>query len=203
MRADEIMTKDVVTVAPGATVKDVARLLVARGINAVPVVDARGQMVGIVSERDLIPLETQEDPRRHARPLGNGDAPGAAVPHTVAEVMTRDVVALPEDADVADVARMMIGHRIKQIPIVQGDRVLGIVARRDVLKLLARADTDIHLELEDLLDEEIQAIGRYRAEVAGGVVTLRGPADSNSRRLATALARSVPGVIAVRFAEAS
>ena len=200
MRASEVMTKDVVTVRAQDSIKDVARLLVARSINAAPVVDDDGSLVGIVSESDLIRLETPPDPRRHA--LLQADGPTEA-PHTVGEVMTKLVLALPEDTDMADVARLMLERRIKQIPIVAGNRVIGIVARRDILKVLARGDTDIHVELEDLLNEEIQTIGRYRAEVQGGVVTLRGPGDSDSRRLAKALARGVPGVIAVRFAEAS
>jgi CBS domain-containing protein len=195
------MTKDVVTVTPDATVKAVARLLVDRAINAVPVVDVDGRLMGIVSERDLLPLETHHDPRRHAMPNGNGSAAAPPPGRTAGELMTRDVVALPPDADVADVARLMIDHRIKQIPIVEGHRVVGIVARRDLLNVLARTDTDIHLELSDLLDDEVRAIGRYRAEVVGGVVTLRGPVDTESRRLARAMAWTVPGVIGVRFAD--
>ena len=201
MRADEIMTKDVVRVTPDATVKAVARLLVDRAINAVPVVDVDGRLMGIVSERDLLPLETHHDPRRHAMPNGNGSSTAPPPGRTAGELMTRDVVALPPDADVADVARLMIDHRIKQIPVVEGHRVVGIVARRDLLNVLARTDTDIHLELSDLLDDEVRAIGRYRAEVGGGVVTLRGPVDAESRRLARAVAWTVPGVIGVRFAE--
>jgi len=115
------------------------------------------------------------------------------------------VVAFPrlaerEDADVAEVARLMIEHRLKTIPIVRDGTVIGIVARRDVLRVLSRRDEEIHVELADLLSEEIEMIGRYRAEVAGGVVTLHGPRDRVGRRLAELLARSVPGVIEVRFA---
>jgi len=201
MRAAEIMTTGVVTVRPSTHVKDVAALLVARGINAAPVVDEHGELVGIVSEADLVMLEGQPDPLRHAIPAadlgGRKDAP-----RTAGQVMTRRVVALPEDSDVAEVARLMLERRIKQIPIVSGNRVVGIVSRRDILKVLARSDTDIHVELEDLLDDEIRMIGRFRAEVSDGVVTLRGPDDAESRRLVELLARSVPGVIAVRFADA-
>jgi CBS domain-containing protein len=202
MRADEVMTTNVVTVGPNATVKEVARLLVARGINAVPVVDPQGRLVGIVSERDLIPLETHEDPLRHALPVQNGEGNGN-VPKAVEEVMSKDVIALPPDADIADLARLMLDHRIKQIPIVRGSRVVGIVTRRDVLKVLARTDSEIHLELENLLDDEVRIIGEYRAEVSGGVATLRGPVDEDGRRLVRALARSVPGVIGIRFEDPS
>ncbi len=201
MRAAEIMTTGVVTVHPSTHVKDVAALLVARGINAAPVVDERGELVGIVSEADLVMLEARPDPLRHAIPVRDLGRKSDA-PRTAGQVMTRQVIALPEDADVAEVARLMLERRIKQIPIVSGNRVVGIVSRRDILKVLARSDTDIHVELEDLLDDEIRMIGRFRAEVSDGVVTLRGPADADSRRLVELLARSVPGVIAVRFADA-
>jgi osmotically-inducible protein OsmY len=87
--------------------------------------------------------------------------------------------------------------------VVLGNEVIGIVARRDVLKGLARSDLEIEVELGDLLDEEIQMMGRYRAQVSDGVVTLLGPVDRASQRLAELLARSIPGVIDVRFERAS
>jgi CBS domain-containing protein len=68
MRAKDIMTTPVVTITSGRPVKEVAGLLVERGISAVPVVDERGALVGIVSEADLVPLETTPDPRSRARP---------------------------------------------------------------------------------------------------------------------------------------
>jgi CBS-domain-containing membrane protein len=202
VRARDVMTSSVITAQPSTLIKDAAALLVAHQINAVPVVDEAGCLVGIVSEADLLGLESGFDPRRHVIPLGNGNSGRTDAPRTVVEIMTRDVVALPDDADVADVARLMLDKRIKQIPIVSGNELVGIVSRRDILKVLARHDADIHVELEDLLDEEIKSIGRFRAVVAGGVVTLRGPSDGDSRRLAELLARSVPGVVAVRFADA-
>jgi CBS domain-containing protein len=199
VRAKDVMSSPVVTVRSETPLKEVAATLVDKRISAVPVVDGNGDLVGIVSEADLMTLEAEPDPRSHIIPLPHHEH---HVPRTAAEVMTRHVVALHEQADVSEVAKLMLEHRIKQIPIVDGRRVVGIVARRDVLRVLARDDSDIHVELEDLLDDELLMLGRFRAEVSGGVVTLEGPRDRAGRRLAELLARSVPGVISVRFADA-
>ncbi|MGH2655556.1 MAG: CBS domain-containing protein [Actinomycetota bacterium] len=195
MRVKDIMATPVVTVTPNQALKEVAALLVERGISAVPVVDQNDQLVGIVSERDLIPLETTPEPRSRILPVKGR----RHVPTTVAEVMTPDVVTLPESADAAEAARLMLDRGVKRIPIVKGPRVVGIVSRRDLLRVLARTDREIRAEIEELLDDEILMLGRFRAQVANGVVTLSGPADERSRRLAEVLARSVPGVLAVRF----
>jgi CBS domain-containing protein len=196
MRVKDIMSSPVVTVRPDTPIKEAAAILVERRISALPVVGEHGNLTGIVSEADLVVLETQPDPRRHVIP---SQYRRKAIPRVVGEVMTRDVIAVDEDADVALVARLMLEHRLKSVPVVIGNEVVGIVARRDVLRVLARSDIEIHVELEDLLDEEIQMMGRYRARVSDGIVTLYGPTDRAGQRLAELLARSVPGVIDVRF----
>jgi CBS domain-containing protein len=199
MRAKDIMTTPVVTVTRDTHIKDAAALMVERAISAMPVVDEAGDLVGIVSEADLIPLELTPDPRSHILPTPRRHGP---VPRTVGEVMTTRVVALQESADVAEVARLMLRAQVKRIPIVSDARVIGIVSRRDVLKVLARSDAEIVAELRELLDEEIEMLGRFVAEVEDGVVTLTGPDERPSRRLAELLARSVAGVIDVQFRDA-
>jgi CBS domain-containing protein len=119
----------------------------------------------------------------------------------VAEVMTTEVVALPEDADAAEAGRLMLARRVKSIPIVQGRRVVGIVARRDLLKVLARGDREIARDLEALFGEELGTPSPFRVTVHDGVVELSGPSDPTDRRLATLLARGVPGVVEIRFTE--
>jgi CBS domain-containing protein len=198
MRAKDIMTSPVITVGADTSLKEVASILVGHEIGAVPVVSEGEELIGIVSEADLMQLETTPDPRSHILPVRR--RPGR-FPQTVGEVMTREVVAMNEEADVAQVARVMLERRLKVVPIVLGRDVVGIVSRRDVLKVLARSDREIHVELEDLLDDELLMLGRFRAEVEEGVVILRGPKEPAGRRLAELLASSVPGVISVRFAE--
>jgi CBS domain-containing protein len=108
-------------------------------------------------------------------------------------------VALPEGADAAEAGRLMLERRIKSIPVVQGRRVVGIVARRDLLKVLARGDEEIAGDLRTLLEEELGPPSPYRVTVCDGVVELTGPPDPTVRRLATLLVRGVPGVVEVRF----
>ncbi len=116
MRVREVMSSPVVTVPPDMRLKEVADLLVRHGISAVPVVDD-GELVGIVSEADLVPLELAPDPRAHLAPLSQ---PPGGLPGVAGEAMTRAVVALPEDADTAEAGRLMLERRIKSIPVVRG-----------------------------------------------------------------------------------
>jgi CBS domain-containing protein len=195
VRVRDVMSSPAVTVPPDMRLKEVADLLVRERISAVPVVDD-GELVGLVSEADLVPLELAPDPRAHLIPQAGRPV---RLPRVAAEVMTRDVVALPEEADAAEAAQLMLERRIKSIPVVRGRRVVGIVARRDLLEVLARRDEDIARDLEALLAAELGALDRSRAIVRDGIVTLTGPSDPASRRLAGLLARGVPGVIEVRF----
>ena len=197
MRVRDVMSSPVVCVPPDMALKEVANLLVRDGISAVPVVE-RGELVGIISEADLVPLELAPDPRAHLIPPA--DLPGH-LPKVAGEAMTREVVALPEDADLAEVGRLLLERRIRSIPVVRGRRVVGIVARRDLLAVLARRDEDIARDLEALLASELGAPSPYRVTLKDGSVRLTGSADPTSRRLAGLLAREVPGVIEVRFDE--
>jgi CBS domain-containing protein len=197
VRVRELMSSPVVAVLPDMRLKEVADLLVRHGISAVPVVDD-DELVGIVTEADLIPLELAPDPRAHLAPPPD---PPSGVPRVAAEVMTRLVVALPEDADAAEAGRLMLERRIRSIPVVRGRQVVGIVARRDLLEVLARSDGDIARDLEAVLAAELGAPSPYRMTVRDGIVELTGPTDPTSRKLATLLARGVPGVVEVRFDE--
>jgi CBS domain-containing protein len=198
VRVREIMSSPVVTVPPGMPLKEVARVLVTRAISAVPVVDA-GELVGIISEADLVPLELAPDPRAHLAPVPEASPPAFRI---ASEAMTRDVIALPEEADIADAGRLMLERRIKSIPVLRGRRVVGIVARRDLLEVLARSDEDIARDLEALLAAELGSARPHRVTVRDGVVDLTGPSDPVDRRLAMLLARDVPGVLEVRLDDA-
>lgn len=197
MRVREIMSSPVVTVPPGLPLKEVAKVLVTRAISAVPVVDG-GELVGILSEADLVPLELAPDPRAHLAPVPEASQ---AAPRIASQAMTRDVIALPEEADIADAGRLLLERRIRSIPVLRGHRVVGIVARRDLLEVLARSDDEIARDLEALLAAEPGPPSPYRVTVRDGVVDLAGLPDPVDRRLATLLARSVPGVLEVRLDE--
>ncbi|HWD48218.1 MAG TPA: CBS domain-containing protein [Actinomycetota bacterium] len=193
MRTREVMSSPVVTVAPEAPLKEVAAILVERGINAVPVVDGDGRLVGIVSEADLLPLEAAPGPG--SRPAY---VAGREAARTAGEVMSRSVYTLTEDTDATAAARLMLRHRLKSAPVVAGDRVVGMVTRRDLLRLVSRSDDDIRAELERRLKEEIEALQRLDVDVTGGVVTVTPGAGPLARQLLEALAHTVPGVVEVR-----
>ena len=124
----------------------------------------------------------------------------------VREVMSSPVVTVPpgmrlKEADIAEAGRLMLERRIKSIPVLRGRRVVGIVARRDLLKVLSRTDEEIARDLEALLAAQLGSPSPYRVTVQDGVVGLTGPPDPVGRRLATLLARGVPGVLEVRLDE--
>jgi CBS domain-containing protein len=185
----DVMSSPVVSVPPDAPLKDVAATLVRHGINAVPVVDAGHRLIGIVSEADLLPLET-----------GLGQARGGAAPRTAREVMRQSVYTLSGDTDATATARLMLRHRLKSVPVMAGEQVVGMVARRDLLRLIARSDHDIQADLDRQLKEEIRALQRLAMSVTGGVVTIDAAAGPLAHQLLEGLARTVPGVVEVRTA---
>jgi CBS domain-containing protein len=191
MRICEVMTSPVVTVQPDTQLKDVAATLIEHGINAAPVTDASDRLVGIVSEADLLSLE----------PPGPGSVASWASRHTAREVMSQSVYTLTGHVDAAAAARMMLRHNLKSVPVVTGDRVVGIVARRDLLRLVARSDDDIRADLEGRLKEELDALQRLAVAVDGGVVTLDADLGPLGRQLFEELARRVPGVVEVRTSQ--
>jgi CBS domain-containing protein len=190
MRTRDVMSSPVVSVPPDAPLKEVAATLVEHGINAVPVVDARDRLIGIVSEADLLSLET-----------GLARRPAPARPRTAGEVMRQAVYTLTGDSDAEAAARLMLRHRLKSVPVLAGERVVGMIARRDLLRLIARSDHDIKADLEHRLKEEIEVLQRLTVDVAGGVVTIDAAAGPFARQLLEGLARTVPGVAEVRTAE--
>ncbi len=137
MRARDIMTSPVHTVAADAAVADAAGLLTAKAVTALPVVDAAGSLVGMVSEGDLLAQRVPEDPTAHLwRHLADDGAPA---PATVGAVMSAGAVTTTPDADVADVAELILRHDVRSVPVVVGRRVVGIISRRDILEQMDAA----------------------------------------------------------------
>jgi CBS domain-containing protein len=147
MLAKEIMTSDVAFVTADAHVSDVARLLVERGISAVPVVDAELHPIGMISESDLIASdELDRDERRQwwlaqlaeGQPLDPGFlATICANGRTAQELMTAPVVCVAETADVAEIAQLIERHRFKRAPVLRDGRLVGIVSRADLVRAIA------------------------------------------------------------------
>jgi CBS-domain-containing membrane protein len=198
MKVQKIMSRPVVTVAADTPIKEAAQLLVKHKISALPVLDAKGELVGIVSEADLLQFQMRPDPRTQATPLPLSAGTMAEV---VGDVMTRHVLVVAADGEVSQAAHMMLDGDVKRLPVMRGRHVVGIVSRSDLVKVIARQDDAVENEvLSRLMEAGLGASSAVR--VAEGVVTIVMDEDAHARRLAESLALEVPGVLEVRFAAA-
>ncbi|EKM98067.1 MULTISPECIES: CBS domain-containing protein [unclassified Acidocella] len=145
--AADIMTRSVISTGPNTAVSDIATLLAKHGISAIPVIDVQGQLLGMVSEGDLMkPFLANSNNRREwwLELLAEGErlAPEylqyiAQDWHTAKDVMTKAVVTATPDTTTHDLAGLLVKHHIKRVPIIDGASVVGIVSRADIVHTLA------------------------------------------------------------------
>ena len=153
MNARDVMSEPVVTVHPDTPTREIARLLLDKHISAVPVVNDDGAAVGIVSEGDLIRPERAARAARGQSWLeilaeGEPIAPELVAwlhsqHHTARAVMSAPAITVGEDTELGEIARVLVNHRIKRVPVVRDGRVTGIVARDDLLRALAASKADL------------------------------------------------------------
>lgn len=143
MFARDVMSEEGVSVSGSTTVFDAAKFLLNAGLTAVPVIDDSGSMIGIVSEADLLRGAANATKSVGQGVLGKVEddahaiaAVAAAKTQCVANVMTRGVISVHETATLREVARIMMLHRIKRVPVVRDHKILGVVSRADLLKAL-------------------------------------------------------------------
>jgi CBS domain-containing protein len=217
MNAADVMTGDVVTVRDDASVLQVVRVMLARGISGVPVVDDKAVVVGILSEGDL--LRRAELGTEKTRGAWKEFFTGTA---TLAEdyvrshgtlardIMTHEVVSVQHDTPLAEIADLMEAHGIKRVPVLNGDKLVGIVSRFNLLRAFASIapaeapkQSDDAAIREALLAELARQPWSRRSEnsvvITDGVVHLWGlvtlPEELRALQLA---AEAIPGVKAVR-----
>lgn len=207
MKVREVMSAPVITVRASTPFADVVDTLLTNDISGVPVVDASDHLVGIVTEADLVSKEAYGDrPRRALSMLTDylqGHDPqwvrkGAA--RTAAELMTTNPVTASPDEDLAVAARRMLESNHKRLPIVEGGRLVGIIARQDLLEPFHRGDEEIQRDLDDLLGDVLRVPETHHAiaAVSDGIVTLHGDAQWPSDiRLLEAVVSRLPGVVGV------
>ncbi|BCJ49355.1 CBS domain-containing protein [Actinoplanes sp. NBRC 14428] len=201
MHAKDIMTSPVHVVRQDASVESAAELMTAKAVTALPVVDAAGLLVGMVSESDLLWHRVPSDPTAHMR--RHPDTDPARRPGLVAEVMAPFPLTTTPDADVAEVADTMLQNDVRSLPVVDDRDVIGIISRRDILRAMVRSDDVLVREVQHRLDEYADGDRRWTAVVEGGVATVTGTFTSDTERaVVQVLARTVPGVALVRVHEA-
>jgi len=217
VRAKDVMTRDLISVTPDATVLQAARLMLQHHISGLPVVDASGKLVGILSEGDFLRRRETATQRRRSRWLEFLMGPGKiASEYTqshgskVAEVMTSDVRTVGEDTDLEKIVELMEKHRIKRVPVIRDDRIVGIVTRSNLMHAMVsmarstppgpQSDDVIREQLlAELKKQEWAPISMTNVVVRDGIVELWGAIiDERQRAALKVAAENVPGVKAVK-----
>jgi len=215
MKALDVMVRNVVTVKPDDAVADAVRLLAEHDVSALPVVDDGNNVVGVISEADL--LHREEIGTEKQRPWWlEAVTPASTLAgefakshgRRVAEVMSTDVVSAAEDTPLGEIATMLERHRIKRVPVLRGGKLVGVVSRSNLIQALASsrapasgagADRKIRQQLLDRLNQEDWTdFGERNVIVSGGIVHLWGLVGSlQEHKALLALAEGVPGVASV------
>jgi CBS domain-containing protein len=216
MKARDVMVSPVITVGENETVRDVAKLLIAKRISAVPVVDGAGKLVGIVTEADL--MRRVEAGTEHSyswwlsfflgdRAIAADYVKSHAV--KVTDIMTRDVKTTDPETPLHEIADLFEENHIKCVPVVsKGGDLVGIVSRANIIQAVASARPKFEISLPDatirkrLMDELKQQpwthVHKLNVTVTNGVVDLWGFVQSESERQAIAVAaEAIPGVAAI------
>jgi CBS domain-containing protein len=115
MIAKDLMTRDVITVSSTLTVKQLAMMLIKNQISGAPVANKNGKIVGVVSEADIVSKKGKD----------------------VKAIMTKQVITVAENDPVEKIAQLMTSHRIKRLPVMRGDKLVGIVSRADIVSAIA------------------------------------------------------------------
>ena len=198
------MSTSVVTVSPETPLKEVASLLDEHRISGVPVCDASGRVVGVVSGSDILWKELRTLPEAHGligRLLDSayGDDKRARA-KTAGEAMSAPAITIPPDVPVARAAELMLEFMVNRVPVVEDDgRLVGIVTRADLVRAFRRSDDDIEDEIQAVLRELWVDGDRLTITVTKGEVVVAGEVENHSG--ATSIERHlarVPGVVEVR-----
>jgi CBS domain-containing protein len=145
-RANDIMTKDVITVRPGTTVEELARILMKHQISGAPVIDEQGNLRGIATENDLISKNSRLHIPTILRlfdayiPLGTSKLEKEIkriAASTVDEICTKEVITVDEDASVEYIATVMTEKKIHLLPVLREGRLIGIIGKKDLIKSIA------------------------------------------------------------------
>jgi CBS domain-containing protein len=215
MKASDLMTRDVITVGRKASVANAIRLMLDNNVSGLPVLDD-GKMIGILTEGDLL-RRSETGTERH-RPrwleilMGPGRMAGEYVRshgRKVEEIMTTDLVSVAGDTPLDEVVGLMERRRIKRVPVIEGEVLVGVVSRLDLLRALLCAIEAQHTEHrgdDDIREQIVAELAKaawvprdgLSISVKDGVVDLNGVIlDEKEREALRVVAENVPGVRSV------
>lgn len=213
MQARDIMTRNLITVAPGAPLSEAIRKMVEARVSGLPVIDAKGRLVGILTEGDLLRrVELATDrPRSRWQNFLLGPAKEAAEyvkSHglRVGDVMTRDVVAVGEDTPVERVVEIMESRNVRRVPVLRGEVLVGIVSRADLIRVVGEAlgaRSAVEAGDQQIRDALLRELRNHRwfgaqsvsVEVKDGVVIFDGVLfEEEARKALEVAAQNIPGV---------
>ncbi len=212
MRAHQIMTRPVITVTPETTIIEAANTMLQKHISGLPVVDAAGKLVGIVSEGDFIRRSEIGTQRKRGRWLKLLLGPGKSASdfvhehgRKIAEIMTKEPLTITEDTTLEQIVQLMENNNVKRLPVTRGEKIVGIVSRANLLQAVASlareipdptADDDhIRNRVIDALEKNDWCPFGLSVVVRDGIVHLSGViTEERSRQAAIVAAENVTGV---------
>jgi CBS domain-containing protein len=212
MRAHQIMTRPVISVTPETTIVEAANTMLQRHISGLPVVDAAGKLVGIISEGDFVRRSEIGTQRKRGRflkfILGSGkEATDFIHEHggKVGEIMTPEPLTIEEGTDLEKIVELMEKNHIKRLPVTRGDKLVGIVSRSNLLRAVASlahqipdptADDDhIRNRIIDVLEKNNWCPFGLSVIVRDGIVHLSGViTEERSRQATIVAAENIAGV---------
>jgi CBS domain-containing protein len=216
MKARDVMTQYVTSVGPNDSLSRAVRIMLQNEISGLPVIDTFGRLVGMITEGDLLRRAETATQRRRSRWIEIFVTPGRLAEEyvhshgrKVSELMTVDPVSVTEETPLEEVVTLMEKRRIKRLPVVRGDQVVGIVSRANLLHALARlsgeakpGQPDDRAIREELLDHLVNLnwapLASLDITVRNGVVDLWGSiTDERERQALVVAAENIPGVKAV------
>jgi CBS domain-containing protein len=212
MRAHQIMTRSVISITPDTTIVEAANIMLKRHVSGLPVVDGTGRLVGIVSEGDFIRRSEIGTQRKRGRWLRFILGPGKSASdfvhehgRKISDVMTTSPVTITEDTALAEIADVMERNNVKRLPVMRGDKIVGIVSRANLLQSVASlsrevpdptADDDhIRNRVVDALEKNDWCPFGLNVIVRDGIVHLSGViTDENARQATIVATENVDGV---------
>ncbi|RST86096.1 CBS domain-containing protein [Aquibium carbonis] len=212
MKAGDIMTAGAATIGAEASVADAAQMMVRHRISGLPVVDADGQLIGVVTERDLLRRAELGTERQRPRWFDLWVMPGDAADdyvhahgRSVRDVMSRQVVSVAAETPLEEVVSIMEKRGFKRLPVLRDGRIVGIVSRANFLVALAHRLSDDEppaaddlavrrMILDEIEDQTWSGLAMVDVEVVAGAVSLRGTVtDERVRRAVVVAAQTAAG----------